>query len=48
MGVCTKEWKGELHSEIHLESMFESGQNTQDREQMIMHESVVGISGSPC
>ena len=40
--------QSELHAEIHLESMFEIGQNTQDREQIIMHESVVSISGSPC
>ena len=28
--------QSELHAEIHLESMFESGQNTQDREQIVV------------
>ena len=40
--------QSQLHAEIHLEGMFEGGQNAKDREQIIMHESVVSISGSPC
>ena len=39
--------QSELHTKIHLESTFESRKHAQDREQVIMHESVIGTSGSP-
>ena len=35
--------QSQLHAEIDLEGMLESGQKTQDREQIRMHESIMKL-----